>query len=141
MVVTPFTPTQVHQPQVKSGSGTGQHLTVHRARQWRCTSSVAVPRLFYCIEPRPGGHHPRVGGATEQGVAVPLGQHPESGFATFIHGSTSPLQIRQHHKCFTIMCKCVSIFTNIFPKELVTQLVTPLDPSNDAKLDHSSSTR
>ena len=34
---------------------------------------------------------------------------------------------------------CVSIFANIF-KELATQLATPLDPSNDAKLDHSSGT-
>jgi hypothetical protein len=41
---------------------------------------------------------------------------------------------------YTIMCKCVNIFTIIF-KELITQLVTPLDPSNDAKLDHSSGTR
>jgi hypothetical protein len=34
---------------------------------------------------------------------------------------------------------CVSIFTIIF-KGLATQLVTPLNPSNDAKLDHSSGT-
>ena len=39
------------------------------------------------------------------------------------------------------MWKCVSIFTNIFFKGLVTQFITPLDPSNDAKLDHSSGTR
>ena len=35
------------------------------------------------------------------------------------------------------MCTCVSIFTIIF-KESITQFTTPLDPSNDAKLDHSS---
>ena len=38
--------------------------------------------------------------------------------------------------------KCVlAFFTNIFSKELGTQLATPLDPSNDAKLDLSSGTR
>jgi hypothetical protein len=35
---------------------------------------------------------------------------------------------------------CVSIFIIIF-KELAIQLAMPLDPSDDAKLDHSSGTR
>jgi len=35
------------------------------------------------------------------------------------------------------MCKCVSIFTNIFTNELASQLATPLDPNTYAKLDHS----
>jgi hypothetical protein len=46
----------------------------------------------------------------------------------------------QHDQGYITMCMCVSIFTVIL-KELVTQLVTPLDPSDDAKLDHSNSTR
>jgi hypothetical protein len=41
---------------------------------------------------------------------------------------------------YTTMCMCVSIFTNIF-KELNTQLAMPLDPSNDANLDHLSGPR
>jgi hypothetical protein len=53
---------------------------------------------------------------------------------------TSPLQMCQHHQVYNTMCLCVSIFTTIF-KGLVTQFTTPLDPSNDAKLDHSSGTR
>ena len=32
---------------------------------------------------------------------------------------------------------CVSIFTIISQRMLATQLATPLDPSDDAKLDHS----
>jgi hypothetical protein len=47
----------------------------------------------------------------------------------------------QHHHVINNMCKCVSIFTIILLKELTTQLATPLDPSNDAKLDHTSGTR
>ena len=54
--------------------------------------------------------------------------------------TSSPLQMCQHHQVYTIMCKCVSIFTNIF-KGLVTQFTSPLDISDDAKLDHSSGTR
>jgi hypothetical protein len=46
----------------------------------------------------------------------------------------------QHHQVYTFMCKYISIFTIIF-KELITQLATPLDSSNDAKLDYSSGTR
>ena len=38
-------------------------------------------------------------------------------------------------------CVCVLAFSQSFSKELATQLATPLDPSNDAKLDHSSGTR
>jgi len=48
-----------------------------------------------------------------------------------------------HHpfKCAnTTKCKCVSIFLNIF-LGLITHLDMPLDPSNDAKLDHSNGTR
>ena len=39
------------------------------------------------------------------------------------------------------LCKCVSIFTNIFLRELASQLATPLDPNTYAKLDRSSGTR
>ena len=46
----------------------------------------------------------------------------------------------QHHQVCTTMCMCVS-FSQTFSKGLVTQLATPLDPSDDAKLDHSSGTR
>ena len=42
-------------------------------------------------------------------------------------------------KC-TPTCVCVLAFDKHF-KELATQLATPLDPSDDAKLDHSSGTR
>jgi hypothetical protein len=52
-----------------------------------------------------------------------------------------PSQMCQHQQVFTTLCTCVSIFTIIFSKELATQLATPLDSSNDAKLDHSSGTR
>ena len=48
-----------------------------------------------------------------------------------------------HHpfKCAnTTKCKCVSIFLTIF-QGLITHLDTPLDPSIDAKLYHSSGTR
>ena len=43
-------------------------------------------------------------------------------------------------KC-TPSCASVFAFSQTFFKGLVTQLTTPLDPSNDAKLDHSSGTR
>ena len=43
-------------------------------------------------------------------------------------------------KCLTT-CASVLAFSQIFFKGLVTQFTTPLDPSNDAKLDHSSDTR
>ena len=43
-------------------------------------------------------------------------------------------------KC-TPPCVCVLAFHNHFPKDVSTQLATPLDPSDDAKLDHSSGTR
>jgi len=39
------------------------------------------------------------------------------------------------------LCKCVSIFTNIFARELASQLATPLDSNTYAKLDRSSGTR
>jgi len=39
------------------------------------------------------------------------------------------------------LCKCVSIFTNIFPRELASQVATPLDPNTYAKLDRSNGTR
>ena len=35
-------------------------------------------------------------------------------------------------------CVCVLVFSQSFSKELATQLATPLNPSDDAKLDHSS---
>ena len=53
--------------------------------------------------------------------------------------TSSPLQMCQHHQVCTTMCMCVS-FSQIFFKGLSTQLDTPLDPSDDAKLDHSSGT-
>ena len=43
-------------------------------------------------------------------------------------------------KCITL-CTCVSIFSQTFSRVLATQLATPLDPSDDAKLDHSTGTR
>jgi len=43
-------------------------------------------------------------------------------------------------KC-TTPCACVLAFHKHFTKGLVTQFTTPLDPCNDAKLDHSSGTR
>jgi hypothetical protein len=61
------------------------------------------------------------------------------GVSTFLFLS-KPLQMCQHHQVYITMCMCVSIFTIIL-KELTTQFATPLDPSNDAKLDHSSGTR
>ena len=41
---------------------------------------------------------------------------------------------------FTNLCTCVS-FSQTFPKGLVTQFTTPLDPNTYAKLDRSSDTR
>ena len=40
-------------------------------------------------------------------------------------------------KC-TPPCECVLAFSQTFFKGLVTHFTTPLDPSNDVKLDHSS---
>ena len=56
------------------------------------------------------------------------------------NNSSSPLQMCQHQQVCTTMCMCVS-FSQTFSKGLVTQLATPLDPSDNAKLDHSSGTR
>ena len=56
-------------------------------------------------------------------------------------GTPPPLQMCQHHQVYTTMCMCVSIFINIFPKELASQLATSLDPNTHAKLDRSSGTR
>ena len=52
-----------------------------------------------------------------------------------------PLERCQDHQVYTTMCKCVSIFTSIFPKDLASQLATPLDPNTYAKLDRSSGSR
>jgi hypothetical protein len=58
-----------------------------------------------------------------------------------------PLKLHRLPKCANItMCisSCASVlaFSQSFSsKELATQLVTPLNSSNDAKLDHSSGTR
>ena len=40
----------------------------------------------------------------------------------------------QYNQVYNTLCTCVS-FSQTFFKELTTQLATPLDPSNDAKLD------
>jgi hypothetical protein len=65
----------------------------------------------------------------------------------FLH-RVDPLQLQ-----LLLLCKCanttkctppyarVLAFSQSFFKELATQLATPLDPNNDAKLDHSSGTR
>jgi hypothetical protein len=68
------------------------------------------------------------------------GQHQWPLSLPFLHRVDHHQRMCQRHQVYTTMCMCVSIFTIIF-KELDTQLVTPLDPSNDAKLDHSSGTR
>jgi hypothetical protein len=47
------------------------------------------------------------------------------------------LQLLLLCKC-TNTTKCTTSFSQTFFKELTTQLATPLDPSNNAKLDHSS---
>ena len=59
-----------------------------------------------------------------------------------------PIQLQQLLPCkcanttkCTPPCECVLAFSQIFFKGLVTQFTTPLDSSNDAKLDHSSGTR
>jgi hypothetical protein len=68
--------------------------------------------------------------------------HPvTNAFNSFSLPTSSPLQMCQHHQVYTIMCKCVSISQTFSPKELATRLATPLNPSNDAKLHHSSGTR
>ena len=43
-------------------------------------------------------------------------------------------------KWYTTLCMCVS-FSQTFSKGFFTQFTTTLDPSNDARLDHSSGTR
>ena len=105
-----------------------------------CTGAHA---LLCCSWPSPGGYRPRGGCATEQdggappehltlglltrslpqgwwctvqGMVVPPWQHPEHGNASFSLPLLPPLQMCQHHKCFTITCKCVSIFTIIFQR-------------------------
>jgi hypothetical protein len=58
-----------------------------------------------------------------------------------------PLKLHLLSKCAnttkcTPPCACVLAFSQLFfSKELATQLATPVDPSNDVKLDHSSGTR
>ena len=56
-------------------------------------------------------------------------------------GTPPPLQMCQHHQMYTTMSKSVSIFSNIYQKELASQLAMPLDPNTYAKLDSSSGTR
>ena len=96
-----------------------------------------------------GGATPRLGYALATSLVAfsTLGQSKLALFFSFSSPTwsksppiTPPLQMCQHHYVFTILCMCVS-FSQMFSKGLVTQFTTPLDPSNDAKLDHSSGTR
>jgi hypothetical protein len=122
--------------------------------QWRCISSIPVTTptpttlghiqvgiaLGVAVPPRATRYSWPPQPVTATGVAVPPGQQPEPGFSSSSSPTSSLLQICQHHQVFTNLCACVS-FSQTFPKGLVTQFSTPLDPSNDAKLDHSSGTR
>jgi hypothetical protein len=122
---------------------------------------------FCYARPSLGGHRPRGGGATEQPVAVPSGQHATLSLPAGhrhrggdaldkrwrFHPSSTlspvlpPLLYQLLHLCKCANTKCpptcahVLAFYKHFTKGLVTQLTTPLDPNNDAKLDHSSGTR
>ena len=65
----------------------------------------------------------------------------------FLH-QVDPHQLQLHLLCkcanttkCTPPCVCVLAFHNHFQRMLATQLATPLNPSDDAKLDHSSGTR
>jgi hypothetical protein len=102
---------QLHQPQVKCYGGTGHTPVVHHRahggahHHWRCQ------RQHWLLS--------RGKVVTATGVAV---HRTWGGGAT--RGNTSspfsppliPLQMCQHHKCFTITCKCVSIFTSLFQR-------------------------
>ena len=68
-------------------------------------------------------------------------------FSPLLHCRVDPhqLQLLVLCKCtnttkYTLPCVCVLAFSQSFFKGLATQLVTPLNPSDDAKLDHSSGT-
>ena len=72
-------------------------------------------------------------------------EHTEKSFSLL---QVDPIQLQQLllSKCAnttksTPLCACVLAFSQSFFKGLATQLAMPLDPSNDAKLDHSSGTR
>jgi hypothetical protein len=65
---------------------------------------------------------------------------PPFTLAHFSSPLSMPLQMCQHHQVYNTLCTCVS-FSQIFFKGLVTQFTMPLDPSNNAKVDHSSGTR
>jgi hypothetical protein len=123
---------------------------------------------FCCAWSSLGGHRPRGGGATEQTVAVPSGQHAALGLLAGHHhrggsaldrwwqchlGSTPSLVLPPLLYQLLHLCKCanttkcpptcahVLAFHKHFTKGLVTQFTTSIDPNNDAKLDHSSGTR
>ena len=65
----------------------------------------------------------------------------------FLH-RVDPHQLQLHLLCkcanttkCTPSCVCVLAFSQSFSKGLATQLATPINPNDDAKLDHSSGTR
>ena len=68
-------------------------------------------------------------------------------FSPPFHRRVDPHQLQLHLLCkcaiitkCTPPCVCVLAFSQSFSKGLATQLAMPLDPSDDAKLDHSSGT-
>ena len=67
---------------------------------------------------------------------------------TTFHRRVDPHQLQLHLLCTcantakcTPPCVCVLAFSQSFFKGLATQLAMPLNPNDDAKLDHSSGTR
>jgi hypothetical protein len=125
---------------------------------WRCTvQRVVVHRplgggataLCCPVYIRKGGATPRKGCAlaTSSGAfSNPLPTKTCSFLLLFISNwfkstpTTPPLQMCQHHHVFSTLCMCVS-FSQTFYQRISSLFTTPLDPSNDAKLDHSSGTR
>ena len=60
--------------------------------------------------------------------------NPTEGVSTLLYLSNfiSFANVSTLHQVYTTICMCVSNFTNIFSKELATQLATPLDSNTYA---------
>ena len=115
---------------VNTTSGTGPAsdvatLSIRRCHPQRLTSVSPRLHLLFNI----------ASGAVEN-------KHFISFPAQRILNHSLPFKLHLLCKCVnTTKCMCFSIFTTIFPKELASELATPLDPNTYAKLDRSSGTR
>jgi hypothetical protein len=134
-------------------------LKLARCRGWQCT----LPGVTV--------HRPRDGGATTLGCPVYTGKggatpkeglcigykfgcifrpsdNPNLLFSPYFSLQLDPNQLQQLRLCkyanttkCTTLCASVLAFSQSFFKGLVTQITTSLNPSKDAKLDHTSGTR